>query len=158
MMPMSTRWYFFHLIKYLHSFYHFSKYSISPATSTWSSEIEKSIINSVNEKLRSCWSWIVGASHSDCSTKILESICSFMRNRISGFFFYHSGFESTSLNHESWDDSMEYSSIVEVIFNIFAKIRNSNWCECFIEFEGDISEGSRQLYLFHRFLIRVKWR
>ncbi len=139
-----------HLIHNLHSCSHFPEDGIAPTSATRSSEIKEAIVSYIDEKLGTCRRGIVGTSHGECTTEILESILTFMSNGIASDLLDHTSFKTSSLDHESRDDAMEDGSIIEAIFNVFAKIRNSNGSEYIIKFYGDISEWSGEESCFHK--------
>jgi hypothetical protein len=138
-----------HLVDYIHTLRHSTEHCIPPSTPTRSRIVQESIVSDIDKELRSRREGIVGPSHRECTTEVLETIGSLMRYRIACCFFSHSRLESSPLYHESWDHAMPYSIIIVAIRDVFAEIRDSDGSFGIIEFEGDITERGSEEDVFH---------
>jgi hypothetical protein len=88
--------------------------------------IEKVVVLDIDEKLGSGAMNKVGSRHGNRSTVISQSRCCLVLYRIVRLLLLHVGGESTSLNHEIADNTMENRAVVKAFVNIAQKIGDTD--------------------------------
>ena len=121
------------------------------------SKIKKVIINRIDEELTGCGMWIIRSCHSNGSTSILESVGSFMFDRMMSFFIDHPWFESSTLNHKTLHNTMKESSTIKPFCYISEKVCNGIWRFCIIKLKSDRTKICVHSYCFHKTKKRNKF-
>ncbi len=71
--------------------------------------------------------WVAGTRHCQRVAIIFQAIVSLVFNRSESVFLFHAGFESTALNHEVIDDTMENCAVVEAFAYVRQEVFNGFW-------------------------------
>ena len=128
----------FDFVHDLHAFDDFSKNSVAVTIGAW--RIEHGVIDGVDEELSGGGIWITGASHSDGSTVVFQSVFCFVGNALACSFFDEAALfrsKSTALNHEVADDAVEYC-VIEVFFlHVAEEIGHGDGCFFLVELNDD---------------------
>ncbi|SKN89649.1 Uncharacterised protein [Mycobacteroides abscessus subsp. massiliense] len=123
----------------------FTEYGIAPvldygfAVQLFRTEVQESVVGSVDEELRAGRVGIGSTRHGDGVFLVRQTVGRFVLNRIAGFFFVHVFIHAAALNHEAFNDAVEDYAVVEAVFNVLLEVFSSNGGFVEIEFDFDVA-------------------
>jgi len=106
-------------------------------------EIQKVVINEVNEKLGTGRMRIRRSSHRDASSHVRQTVRRFILDVFMRGLLVHIGSKTTALDHKIRNDAMEDRAVVMTFISVTLEVCTSNWRSLGVELENDDAFAGR---------------
>ncbi len=118
----------FDLINHVHAFSDFCEHAVAPTLQAFAGEVQEVVVRYVDEELCCCRVRSLSTGHCQRTTRVFQTVVSFVFDGCFGLFLVHTRFKTAALNHEAINDTVEdgvvvetFAAVVQEVFNCFRR-------------------------------------